>query len=401
MKITELVTVRMEIQPNLLYLQVHTDEGPIGLGETFWGADAVQAYVHETMAPQVLGRDPLRIGEHARRLQGVLGLNGTGVETRGNSALDIALWDLLGQVSGQPLHRLLGGRQADDLRIYNTCAGYSYAQGESVSVAHWGVAKRPSEASEPYEDLDAFMNRADELALSLLEQGISGMKIWPFDPAAEAGRGMSISNAALDAALEPFRKIRAAVGERMDIMVEFHSLWNLPTARRIAHALEEFSPYWLEDPIRPDNLETLADFAASVKTPVALSETIAGASLFRRLVQSGAASVVMFDIGWAGGISEARRLGAIADEYHLPFAVHDCTGPVNLAAATAVAISAPNGLIQETVRAFYHGWYQDIVTALPPITNGRIQPLEAPGLGMALQPDLAGRPGVTVRRSGN
>ena len=118
----------------------------------------------------------------------------------------------------------------------------------------------------PYEDLDAFLHRAGELALSLREQGITGMKIWPFDPYAEASGGHDISAGDLDRALEPFRQIRAAVGLEMDIMVELHGLWNLPTARRIARALEEFEPYWFEDPLRSDNLDALATFAAGTDT---------------------------------------------------------------------------------------------------------------------------------------
>src|SRR5205807_2360956 len=106
------------------------------------------------------------------------------------------------------------------------------------------------QAAGPYEDLDAFLRRADELAFSLLEQGITGMKIWPFDPYADASGGHYISGADLRTALEPFRKIRSAVGDAMDVMVEFHSLWDLPTARRITAALEEFNPFWYEDPIK-------------------------------------------------------------------------------------------------------------------------------------------------------
>jgi L-alanine-DL-glutamate epimerase-like enolase superfamily enzyme len=118
------------------------------------------------------------------------------------------------------------------------------------------------QAPGPYEDLDAFLNRADELARSLLDEGITGMKIWPFDPFAEASGGHYISGADLHSALEPFRKIRRAVGDAMDIMVEFHSLWDLTTAKRITHALEDFNPYWYEDPIKMDNLAALGELSA-------------------------------------------------------------------------------------------------------------------------------------------
>src|SRR5918998_2585890 len=103
MRVVQVDTLRLDEFPNILFVQVHTDEGLTGLGETFFGAQAVEAYVHETIAPYLLGRDPLHIDRHARALYGYVGYRGSGVEMRGNSALDIALWDLFGQVTGQPI----------------------------------------------------------------------------------------------------------------------------------------------------------------------------------------------------------------------------------------------------------------------------------------------------------
>src|SRR3712207_786509 len=140
---------------------------------------------------------------------------------RGNSALDIALWDLFGKATGRPLHALLGGKVRDSIHVYNTCAGYRYVRSSRGQRSdNWGL----DSTTGPYEDLDAFLNRADELAESLLADGITGMKIWPFDQYAEKSGGQYISGPDLAAGLEPFRKIRDAVGNRIDIMVEFHSL---------------------------------------------------------------------------------------------------------------------------------------------------------------------------------
>lgn len=227
-KVTAVETVRLGEFPNLCWVRLHTDEGLTGLGETFMGAAAVEAYVHETAAPQLLGRDPRRIEAHHRALNAwYLGWRGAGAETRGNSALDIAMWDLFAKSVGLPLCDALGGRSRDSIRVYNTCAGYKYVRDASAQkVSNWHVG----EAAGPYEDLDGFLHRPAELAHSLLEQGITGMKIWPFDPAAERTGGLDISPAELDRALEPFRRIRGAVGRQMDIMVEFHSLWSLPMA---------------------------------------------------------------------------------------------------------------------------------------------------------------------------
>jgi L-alanine-DL-glutamate epimerase-like enolase superfamily enzyme len=397
MKITRLETVRVGEFPNILWLRVHTDEGLYGLGETFRAAAAVEAYLHEWVAPLVLGTDALAIDAISRRLYGYLGFNSTGVETRAASALDIALWDLWGKATNQPVVQLLGGRTRERIRTYNTCAGYRYVrETRPQQVANWGLG---GETGGPYEDLDAFLNRADELALSLLEQGITGMKIWPFDPPAEASGGLYISGPDLDKALEPFRKIRKAVGNRMDVMVEFHSLWNLPTAIRIARALEEFDTFWHEDPIKMDSLADLRTYAEASRAPVCASETLAFRSSFRELLETRSTGVVMLDLSWCGGLSEAKKIATMAEAYHLPVAPHDCTGPVVLAASCHLSCNVPNALVQESVRAFYTGWYKELVTALPEVRDGTIAPPPGPGLGLDLLPDIAKRPDASVRSS--
>ena len=186
---------------------------------------------------------------------------------------------------------------------------------------------------------------------------------------------------------------------QMDIMVEFHSLWNLPTAKRIARALEEFEPFWYEDPIKADNFDALADFAASTHVPTTISETMATRWSFREAFERGAAGVAMLDIGWVGGISEAKKIATMAEAYQIPIAPHDCTGPVVLVASTHLSINAPNALIQESVRAFYTGWYTEVATALPDVANGTIAPPPGPGLGMELKPGLRDRPDAHVRVS--
>jgi galactonate dehydratase len=390
MKITAIETLLIEEFPNLTYLLIHTDEGLTGLGETFFGAQAVVAWAHETAAPYLLGKNPLQIDRHWAGLNPFVGFNSTATENRGRSAVDIALWDILGKVTNQPIYQLLGGASRDRIRTYNTCAGYRYVRkapgGGGLPVDNWGLDT--TAAAGPYEDLDAFMHRAGELALSLLEQGITGMKIWPFDPYAEASGGQYISNADLARGLEPFRKIRQAVGDRMEIMVELHSLWNLPTARKIAQGLEEFAPAWFEDPIRMDDLGALAEFARATRVPVAASETLGTRWSFRELLERRAAGVIIFDPAWAGGISEGRRIAALAEAYQLPIAPHDCSGPVEFAAVVHLSINVPNALVQESVRAYYTGWYRELVTKVPEVRDGFIYPLTGPGLGTALQPDV-------------
>src|SRR5262249_53488031 len=128
MKVTKLETIRLDEFPNLIWVHVHTDEGLVGLGETFFGAQAVEAFPHETVAPYLIGKAPLQTDRHARALYGYLGYRSSGAETRGNSAIDIALWDLFGKATNQPVYQLLGGLTREKIRIYNTCARYRYVR---------------------------------------------------------------------------------------------------------------------------------------------------------------------------------------------------------------------------------------------------------------------------------
>jgi galactonate dehydratase len=395
MKITAVETLRAEELPNLLWVRVLTDQGLTGLGETFFMPRTVEAYLHETVAPKLLGRDPMAIDRIARDLTNYLGFRATGAETRGNSAIDIALWDLFGRATGQPIAQLLGGFSRERIRTYNTCAGTGYmrdAKGQRSS--NWGIG-----ADARYDDLDAFLNRADELAGDLLAEGITAMKIWPFDLAAERNDGQYIAPAELAAALEPFARIRRAVGDRMDIMVEFHSLWQLLPAITIAKALAPYNTFWHEDPIRMDSLTSLRRYAQASPAPICASETLATRFAFRDLLETGVAGVVMFDLAWCGGISEARKIAAMAEAWHLPVAPHDCTGPVVLAASTHLSLNAPNALVQESVRAYYRTWYNDIVTQVPAVKDGFITVPPGPGLGTDLLPDFDRRFTVTRRRS--
>lgn len=400
MRIEAIETLRLDEFPNLLWVQVHAEGGLVGLGETFMGPLAVEAHIHETVAPLLLGRSALEIDRINRQLQrGYLGFTGSGAEMRAASAIDIALWDLFGQHVGQPVHQLLGGLSRPRIRVYNTCAGYRYIRSaDGQRSDNWGL---PAGADEgPYEDLDGFLHRAGDLARSLLDQGIGAMKIWPFDQAAEASGGRYISAADLDAGLEPFRRIRQAVGERMEIMCELHSLWDPASAERIMQALAPFRPFWVEDPIKMTNAGDLASLRRRTGLRLCGSETLATRHAFREYLQQDALDVVMLDLSWCGGLSEARRIAALAEAWDRPVAPHDCTGPVVLTASVHLSLNATNALIQETVRAFTTGWYGEVVTALPHIADGHVYPMTGPGLGLALKPERIARSDCRRRVSG-
>jgi L-alanine-DL-glutamate epimerase-like enolase superfamily enzyme len=311
-KITQVETIRTTELPNILWVRLHTDEGLVGLGETFFVVETVETYIHEYAAPRLIGRDPGRIDAISRDLVGYLGFRSTGAETRGNSAIDIALWDLLGKALNRPIVDLLGGRTREKIRTYNTCAGTHYIRKPNAqAVENWGLGQGDA-ALARYDDLNAFLHRADELAEDLLSEGITAMKIWPFDLAAEKTNGLYISQQDLKTALKPFEKVRKAVGDRMDIMVEFHSLWQLLPAMTIAKALAPYDTFWHEDPIRMDSLASLKRYAAVSPAPICASETLASRFAFRDLLETGVAGVVMLDLSWCGGLSEARKIAAMA-----------------------------------------------------------------------------------------
>ena len=400
MRVTAIETIHVEQYPNITFVEILTDEGLVGLGETFRTPKAVGAQIHESIAAYLLGKDPLHIEAHsAALLNPYIGFGSTSVEIRAASAIDIALWDLWGKALDRPVHALLGGLSRDRIRVYNTCAGYAYNQrGADRRLVTAGSATNAAPTG-PYDDQIAFTERPAELAQSLLDMGITAMKIWPFDPFAVKTGGREISAADLATGVAPFRKIRDAVGDRMDLMCELHSMWNLPVAVRIADALADLGIYWAEDPIKMTNLDALADYRRRTRIPVCASETLGTRHAFRELLAKDAVDYVMLDVGWCGGLSEAKKIAALAESWQRPVAPHDCVGPVVLIASLHLALNAPNALFQEVVRAYYTGYYTQLVTTLPRIENGEAYPMAGPGLGTALQPDLKSRPGVTVQRS--
>ena len=193
MKITAVETVRNAEFPALIWVQIHTDEGITGLGETTFGVQAVEEFIHESAAPYLVGKDPLHIDRHWSRIKALGFAQMTrSTETRALSAIDVALWDIFGQAVNMPIHQLLGGPSRDSVRVYNTCAGYHYgirrASGKSDYTSGDGdfaidlTGNRTGFADEgPYEDMQAFLTHADDLAESLLSEGVTAMKIWPFD----------------------------------------------------------------------------------------------------------------------------------------------------------------------------------------------------------------------------
>src|SRR5205814_9311974 len=167
----------------------------------------------------------------------------------------------------------------------------------------------------------------------------------------------------------------------------------------VARALEPYAPMWYEDPIRMNSPQALAEYARSTDVWVCASETLGSRWPYKDLLEKDAVHVAMVDLCWTGGLTEGRKIASLAETWHRPFAPHDCIGPVGFVAAVHMSFSQPNTLIQESVRAFYRGWYNELVTVLPRIENGYVYPMEGPGPGVELQPAVFKRQDLTVRRT--
>jgi galactonate dehydratase len=357
---------------NYLWVRIHTDEGLIGLGESYPNAEAEAAVVHSRLAAVLLGRDPSAIDRlWADMFLSVSYSGWAGAEMRAISAVDIALWDLLGKALDQPIYKILGGASRPAIRIYNTC----------------------------YDRVD-FLSNPVELARQLLASNVKCMKIWPFDPIARETGGNHISAEQLRKAIEPLRLIREEFGDAIEVAIEFHGFWNLPCAIKIAAALEQYQPMWLEEMLPQDNMAAYAELARSTNLPLCVSERLMTRWGFRELLENRAAQIIMPDIAWCGGISEGKKIATMAETFYLPVAPHNCGGPILHFATAHFAANVTNLFIMESVRRHYGEEYDGLVTRkLFPGADGYLPLPPGPGLGVELSADVLKDKNAVVKRS--
>src|SRR5580700_9120906 len=247
MKITRVETVYWKSRdeapfwPHWTWLKIDTDAGVSGIGETYPRNPVEVAMVHN-VAPSLIGRDPRDIERIWADLYRTFDFQiAGGTEMRVLSALDLALWDLLGKSLNAPVYRLIGGRANPRVRLYNTCFPYKYD----------------------------FNREPEKIMRELIEtRGIRAIKIWPFDGAAQRNRNQFVTEQDIAQALLPVQKLRAAFAFDIEIAIEFHANWNLPSAIRIARALEPFRPMWLEDMLLPGNFDQYHELAAATSLPL-------------------------------------------------------------------------------------------------------------------------------------
>ena len=396
--ITAIETVQpRDLFPGLLLVRIHTEDGLIGHGETYYCAEAVQAMIHDWMARRLLGEDALAIESHWRFLyERAANFGVRGTELRAISALDVALWDILGQACNRPIYRLLGGPVRDKILVYNSCGNPKYGPSKEGRLGWPGMGAVGDPG--PLGDSWKLFNEPVALAQALVELGYSGLKVWPFDGAAIQYGPSRIPHAEIEKAVQPLRDIRDKVGMDLDIFVDGHAHFQLPAALRIADALREVQPLWLEDVLKMDNLDTLADFRRQSGMPISASEMLLTRADYNDALQKNAADYVMIDPTWVGGISETVRIAHLAQTYNIPVSMHDCTGPLTLFAGLHVGAAIANCCYQETVRAQIHTVYHELIDTEVKIANGYVDVPRGPGLGVRLNPDLfrKDRPGYRI-----
>lgn len=351
---------------NWIFVKINTDQpGLWGWGEATleWHTRAVVGAI-EDISTLLVGEDPRRIEHLWQMMYRQHFWHGNGI-VRGTaiSGIDIALWDIAGKIHGVPCHELWGGRVRDYIRLY----------------CHLGGGKM----EDFYETGRNDAKRFGELAQQAVEDGFTAFK------------SMAVPETMPLEGLRPIRyaescvaAMREAVGDAIDIMVDCHARPSPRMGMLFAKALEPYGLYFFEEPCWPETMEDIALIQRSVNTPIATGERLIGAHAFRELFEKRAASVIQPDITHCGGLTEVRRIAAMAEAYRVSVAPHNPQGPVSTAASIEFGFSAPSYIICESVHSDVP-WRQDVVEeGFSVEKKGRIvKPNSRPGLGIEINED--------------
>jgi galactonate dehydratase len=341
---------------DLTFVQVFTDEGLVGVGETrmLSHTQALIGYLAEAEKNHILGSDPFDIESLVHRMKyGDYGRSGE-IVMSGIACVEVACWDIVGQALGQPIWRLLGGKVREQVK--------AYANG-------WYTVERT-----PQDFFNA--------ARVVVDRGYKALKLDPFGPGKyELEFEERIQSISLVEA------VRDAIGPSNELLVEMHGRFSPHEALRIAKMLEPFEPSWIEEPVPPDNLASLDIVARGTTLPIATGERIHDRTEFRELFELQAAAIIQPDIGHMGGILETRKLAATAETHHVLVAPHNVGGPVLTAANLHMAACTTNFKIQEFFNDFADADIVNAAPGLPPVVDGYFSIPEGPGLGVVLDLD--------------
>jgi len=375
MKITAIESLWWEAYPRILVVAVHTDEGLIGLGETVDKVPGAIGALHGTIAPLALGQNPLDIEGIWRFIFDNIMYHGfAGAELRALSALEIALWDLLGKHYRAPLYHLLGGRVREWIPTYNTCIGFGDIDDYVLWSSNNGID-------------------AGTLSKSLLADGVSALKIWPFDRFSESSLGQRITNSEIEAGLGPVRVIRDEVGDKMDIGIECHFRWNRVSIERIARALEPYDILFMEDVLPPTSVDEIREVSRRINIPIVGSELLMTRWQLREWMEKHASQIIMTDPLWNGGIAETRKIANMAEAFGIPMVLHNVAGPIGQAVCMHLGAHIPNLYYVESVRSFYKSYFSELTDYAPLLNRDGCFGLPVgPGLGLTLTEKALNRP---------
>jgi galactonate dehydratase len=346
---------------NWIFVKLETDQpGLVGWGEATleWHTRAVVGAL-EDLATLVVGEDPARIEHLWQMMFRQHFWHGSGiVRSTAMSGIDIALWDLAGKILGVPCHQLWGGSVRDYIRLY----------------CHLGGGRM----EDFYETDVANADRFADLALQAVERGYTAFKSMAVPPT------MALEGIApIRAAATVVERMRGAVGANIDIMVDCHARPSPAMGMQFAKALEQYGLYFLEEPCWPENIADLARINAAVSTPVATGERLTHLSQFRDLFAARGCEVAQPDITHCGGLSAARKIGALAEAHRIALAPHNPQGPISTAAAFEFGFAQPDFIICETVSDDVE-WRNEVVIDSHSVNKvGRtVRPTARPGLGI-------------------
>ena len=343
-----------KVPPRWLFLKVSTDDGLVGWGEPILEgrADTVQMAVEE-MSEYLIGKDPSPIEDIWQVLYRGGFYRGGPVLTSAISGIEQALWDIKGKRLGVPVYELLGGPVREKMRVY------AWIGGDSPADAGLAAKKR-------------------------VEEGYTAMKM-----NATASMEWIDSSSKVQQAVETLAEVRNAVGYGVDIAIDFHGRVHRAMAKVLAKALEPFKPFFIEEPVLPENNEALLEIARHTIIPIATGERMYTRWDFKSLLASGGVDIIQPDISHTGGIWETRKIAAMAEAYDVAVAPHCPLGPIALAASLQLDFCTPNAFIQEQSLGIHYNQKADLLDYLvdPGVfqyQDGFVKRLTAPGLGIEI-----------------
>jgi galactonate dehydratase len=358
MKITDIQVIPVD---RYLFVQVHTDEGITGLGESgAWGYLEASGAAVETFKRYLIGQDPLRIEHHWQYLYRWTHFRGAAV-MGGLSAIDIALWDIAGKYFGVPCYQLLGGKVRDKARVYYHVFGQT--KEELIS----GCVEAKAQGFTAVGHLTPFLD--EDRSVPYFKTHVNKM----------------------NDAIETVGRYRDAVGDEVDLCIEIHRRLTPHEAIVLARGIEPYRPFFYEDPILPDNLDEMALVAQHIAIPIATGERLHSIWEFDMLLSRGAVQYVRPDVCLVGGLSHAKKIAALAEAKHVGVVPHNPLSPVSTAACIQLAACIPNFALQEYPKGEHEAPKNEIVKSVLELQDGYLLIPDAPGIGVELAEDAAER----------